>query len=417
MTMRGLLKGSVVVGLALILTGAALGQDDIDFGDDTSRWANDGQCDDPRFDGEGAASFQISADLGRDASDCRAAFEAGTVTLIAEEPEPDGDADAARDEVDYGDDSGAWANDGECDDPRFVGEGMAAFPNASHLRADANDCREAVQAGTVTFSGEFEDVPDPLVDPIVPPVGDTSEIEFGDDSGNWANDGECDDPRFGGGFDSHILADATDCREAFEAGEVEYVGEMEPTPPSDPIVFDGIEFGTDSGGFANDAECDDPRFTGTGASSGFSSHLLADASDCLAAYQEGTVTLVEGGSAEDADRINFGDDSGSFANDGECDDPRFTGPGASSGFESNRLMDATDCRQAYESGTVQYVEPGDDFRINFGDDSSATASDGVCDDPRFQGRGAAERLLSANRLADASDCRAAYDAGTVTYDP
>ncbi len=55
---------------------------------------------------------------------------------------------------------------------------------------------------------------------------DIAEIDFGDDSSIWANDGECDDPRFDGpgahpvNFDDDIRADATDCRTLFEAGEI-----------------------------------------------------------------------------------------------------------------------------------------------------------------------------------------------------
>ena len=71
--------GSAALALALALSAPTLAQD-IAFGDDTSTWANDGQCDDPRFEGEGAAAFRSPVDEARDASDCRAAYEAGTVT-------------------------------------------------------------------------------------------------------------------------------------------------------------------------------------------------------------------------------------------------------------------------------------------------------------------------------------------------
>ena len=43
--------------------------------------------------------------------------------------------------------------------------------------------------------------------------------DFGDDSGQFANDDECDDPRFGGLLDSHLGRDATDCRSGI-GGEV-----------------------------------------------------------------------------------------------------------------------------------------------------------------------------------------------------
>lgn len=52
-----------------------------DFGDNTSQWADDGECDDPRFEGEGAAATLLEEDRGHDAADCRALFEAGRITL------------------------------------------------------------------------------------------------------------------------------------------------------------------------------------------------------------------------------------------------------------------------------------------------------------------------------------------------
>ncbi|MGV3592741.1 MAG: pre-peptidase C-terminal domain-containing protein [Gammaproteobacteria bacterium] len=55
--------------------------DDIDFGDDLSTWAGDGECDDPRFTGEGAASTLLEADRYHDATDCAAAWAAGTIRL------------------------------------------------------------------------------------------------------------------------------------------------------------------------------------------------------------------------------------------------------------------------------------------------------------------------------------------------
>lgn len=73
-----------------------------DLGDDSCRWALDGECDDSRFGGTGAC------DPGTDASDCRA---------------------VATD----GDDSCQWAFDGECDEP-IIGLGYCA------AGTDATDC-------------------------------------------------------------------------------------------------------------------------------------------------------------------------------------------------------------------------------------------------------------------------------------
>lgn len=56
---------------------------------------------------------------------------------------------------------------------------------------------------------------------------DSSGVDFGDDASEWSNDDECDDPRFQGPgmtntplLDSDIRHDATDCREAYERGEL-----------------------------------------------------------------------------------------------------------------------------------------------------------------------------------------------------
>jgi len=53
----------------------------IDFGDDSSQWANDDECDDPRFEGPGVHSILLDEDLLADATDCRTLFEAGQITL------------------------------------------------------------------------------------------------------------------------------------------------------------------------------------------------------------------------------------------------------------------------------------------------------------------------------------------------
>jgi hypothetical protein len=52
--------------------------------------------------------------------------------------------------------------------------------------------------------------------------------------------------------------------------------------------------------------------------------------------------------------IDFGDDNGDWANDNECDDSRFEGPGMTSTplLEEDIGHDATDCRTAYEAGNL-----------------------------------------------------------------
>ncbi len=61
--------------------GSAIVSNGIDFGDDLSSWANDGECDDPRFEGEGTATTLLDADMYHDATDCNEAFASGTIQL------------------------------------------------------------------------------------------------------------------------------------------------------------------------------------------------------------------------------------------------------------------------------------------------------------------------------------------------
>lgn len=56
--------------------------------------------------------------------------------------------------VDYGDDSGQWAMDRECDDPRFVDVqdtpgGMAGTLEERNTRRDATDCKGLHEAGWI----------------------------------------------------------------------------------------------------------------------------------------------------------------------------------------------------------------------------------------------------------------------------
>ena len=465
MKKTGAILGSAAMALSLLLSFPALAQD-IDFGDDSGRWANDGECDDPRFGGT------VDSHRMADATDCRTAYEAGEVTF-------DGAATSSGavqpgSEIDFGDDSGNWANDGECDDPRFGGS------LESHVLADATDCREAYEGGHVEYLGsaplgtasidfgadtgswandgecddprfggaltshEYADATDCRAayeaDPSIytgesgDDGGNTAsgDIDFGDDSGHWAHDGECDDPRFGGTLQNHTLADATDCREAYEADPSIYVGESQATTIRDDSAFIGsIDFGDNSSDYANNGECDDPRFTGPGTDTTLLfADRMADADDCRALYAQGQVNFngVDGDPAlAGVTEIDFGDDTSDYANDGRCDDPRFAGPGTDSILVHGDLgHDATDCRALFESGEVYLAGVGstadsgassDSYRINFGDDSGSHPHDGECDDPRFQGRGGALELFDGNLLGDATDCRAAYEAGTVTYAP
>ncbi len=120
-------------------------------------------------------------------------------------------------DVNFGDDSGEWSNDDECDDPRFAGPGMTSTDLlVDDVLRDATDCQTAYQAGQLVLRGVDAD----------------GTIDFGDDSGEWANDDECDDLRFTGAgmtgtvlLSEDVMHDATDCRSAFEAGNLTLAGQ------------------------------------------------------------------------------------------------------------------------------------------------------------------------------------------------
>ena len=60
---------------------------------------------------------------------------------------------------DFGDDSSEWANDGVCDDTRFVGNrGAGAWTaNDDHVGRDATDCRNLLNAGRIRWGTVSED--------------------------------------------------------------------------------------------------------------------------------------------------------------------------------------------------------------------------------------------------------------------
>jgi hypothetical protein len=255
---------------------------DIDFGADTSPWANDGECDDPRFAGQGMAAQPQESDVMADASDCRALFDAGSIEFLSI---PDHSADMVDSGLDFGDDSSPWANDGECDDPRFMGDGMAAQPQDSDMFADAADCRALYDAGAISLINDGGPSPD---------VGGA--VDFGADSSQWINDGECDDPRFAGEgmaavlLDEDRFADATDCRTLYEAGMIALVGDGGGAP-ADSVAE--VDFGADSGQWTFDGECDDPRFAGNGMAAVLvDADRFADATDCRTLYDAGEITYI-----------------------------------------------------------------------------------------------------------------------------
>ncbi len=74
----GLTAASCVL-LACFVSMPAAAQPD--FGDDASEFAGDGECDDSRFEGEGAATTLLDDDLSHDATDCRTRFGQGQIAV------------------------------------------------------------------------------------------------------------------------------------------------------------------------------------------------------------------------------------------------------------------------------------------------------------------------------------------------
>ena len=202
----------------------------------------------------------------------------------------------------FGDNSGSYPDDGECDDGRFTGQGMGVD---SEVRRDASDCRRLLNAGRIRWRTDTDATVETVARverprPQVQPAAQAAD-SFGDDSGSYPNDGECDDGRFTGegmGAASEVRRDASDCRRLLNAGRirwrtdtdatVETVARVErPRPQAQPAAQAANSFGDDSGEFPNDGECDDGRFTGEGMGAG--SEVRRDATDCRTLLNAGRV--------------------------------------------------------------------------------------------------------------------------------
>ncbi|MFN3953133.1 MAG: trypsin-like serine peptidase [Pararhodobacter sp.] len=165
-----------------------------------------------------------------------------------------------------------------------------------------------------------------------------------DNSCRWANDGECDEARYGGTGACPSGTDTNDCR-----AEASAHARLWAAVPAEIRA----RLGDDSCRWANDGECDDARFGGTGACPDGT-----DASDCRA--------MAVGG-----------DNSCRWANDGECDEPGIGTGVCTSGTDTN------DCR------AVAFLRN----RSN----ACEHAFNGICDEP-----GIGTGLCAAN--TDTADC-------------
>ncbi len=143
--------------LTMLIPMPAAAADDINFGDDSGRFAKDGECDDMRFAGAGMTdTLLIDSDIWHDATDCRSAYNQGRLTYLGGHrngaPSNSAPADNGASRIQWGDDSSRYAKDGECDDKRFTGAGMTTTPLLdSDIRHDATDCRAAFNQGRLTL--------------------------------------------------------------------------------------------------------------------------------------------------------------------------------------------------------------------------------------------------------------------------
>lgn len=112
--------------------------------------------------------------------------------------------------------------------------------------------------------------------------------------------------------------------------------------------------------------------------------------------------------AANAPSIDFGEDTGSYANDGTCDDARFKVEGDEWDYQRQHVLgDASDCRALYESEAIK-------LHLDFGDNSGDYTNDGACDDSRFSGEGRSILQTDSQVKRDAVDCIIAYRAGTIS---
>ena len=133
---------------------AVAAADGVDFGDDVGKFSKDGECDDKRFSGPGMTDTPLlDSDVRHDATDCRTAWNQHRLTLASADSSS-GDAASGADHIQWGDDSGDFSKDGECDDKRFTGPGMTNTPLLdSDIKHDATDCRAEFRKGRLRLAG------------------------------------------------------------------------------------------------------------------------------------------------------------------------------------------------------------------------------------------------------------------------
>lgn len=297
------------------------------LGNNTCRWSNDGECDDSEFGGSGYCV------AGTDATDCLALAAQDASTPA---PTTSGDScvfanDNECDEVRYGgigaceigtdttdcranattaadgSNSCEYSNDGECDETRFGGGGYCdagtdtadcrqlatGIDDNSCVYANDNECDEVryggggeCLAGTDRTDCELYGTQADVLQRLIDLIPNNIEAVLGDDSCEYANNGECDDANFGGQPFCDAGTDATDCR-LWAAGD-------------------------DSCEYANDGDCDEPSI-GRGPSFGLGfCDTGTDATDC-------TESVVLRNRTDECNTAFDGICNEPFLGDGTCD--------------------------------------------------------------------------------------------------
>ncbi|AKS41252.1 hypothetical protein [Wenzhouxiangella marina] len=197
-------------------------------GENSCRWAFDGECDEPNLCAAGTDTADCSA---AGPNSCRWAFdgECDEPNLCASGTDT---ADCSGGGQAGGPNSCQWAFDGECDEPnlcppgsdtadcsgsspvdranscQWAFDGECDEPNLCASGTDTADCRGGGQAGGPNscqwaFDGECDE-PN-----LCPPGSDTADCQSGPNSCQWAFDGECDEPNL-----CPPGSDTADCRSA-----------------------------------------------------------------------------------------------------------------------------------------------------------------------------------------------------------
>ena len=122
-----------------------------------------------------------------------------------------------------------------------------------------------------------------------------------------------------------------------------------------PVHAEPLKFGTNKSEYSNDGECDDRRFFGKGMATDLDRDDIGmDARDCEKLYLAEKIqlwVLADAQAATKFSNLELGNNSSEWANDGECDDIRFEGPGtASMTSDNDTKKDANDCRNALKFG-------------------------------------------------------------------